>query len=99
MQYTTQTRICKHTLAQRHGIDNGTFVQCQYNESPISLGYLFAMSIWRRVRSSCVHHVRKVEVMLRRASLVVLVPLLLHVGIVSIQESYLMTYVRVKPPP
>ena len=35
-----------------------------------------------------VHHVRKVEVMLRRAALVVLVPLLLHVGIVSMQESY-----------
>jgi len=46
-----------------------------------------------------VHHVRKVEVMLRRAALVVLVPLLLHVGIVSMQESYPMTSVRVKPPP
>jgi hypothetical protein len=35
-----------------------------------------------------VHHVRKEEAMLRRASRVVLVPLLLHVGIVSAQESY-----------
>jgi len=35
-----------------------------------------------------VHHVRKVEVILRCASLVVLVPLLLHVGSVSAQESY-----------
>jgi len=46
-----------------------------------------------------VHDVRKGEVMLRRASLVVLVPLLLHVGIVSMQESYPMTSVGVKPPP
>ena len=35
-----------------------------------------------------VHHVRKVGVILRCASLVVLVPLLLHVGSVSAQESY-----------
>ena len=35
-----------------------------------------------------VHHVRKGEVMLRCASLVVLVTLLLHVDIVSMQESY-----------
>ena len=42
----------------------------------------------KKIAPDAVHRVRKVEVMLRRACLVVLVPLLLHVGIVSAQESY-----------